>query len=396
MKLLIDSLSSITDWNINSPSTIEAISVKQFIAGLNDSSLFIKFDSSDSVKVAYKTISPIDVTEYETLVFSIWSQEFKANGRRYTKSDQFNYKLKINDNDEFYLRIFDSFSDISIGIESITSINRIEITALHDETDYLIISEMVVEKEEMEYDILSSIKETIEYFLNNEFGNGILLGNTSVYAGDNSIPLPNFKWLDNYSVVKIDDTINNELHQLSDNDEENFSLNDNLDGKLILNDFSNAPVYLTFPVTLYPSERDIKLPGISLWGMDPDPILRGAKLDTELDTFSVNNDNFKSRKEGEIYNYIVLIDIEARQYELLYRLAKIIRKFISKESLWINGRRHDVWFQSQPTEFFPTQGIDIIPKIQYKIEVEFKESINERETLPKTITQNLDIVIGGQ
>lgn len=397
MKLVIDHLIDITDWTVNAPSTIEEISVRQMIAGLNDKSLLIKFDSADTVRTAVKTFStPIDVTDYETLVFSIWSQKYKSTADAYRKAGDFAYKIKLNATQEFYIPIWQTFSDIQIGIEEVTSIDRIEITPIHAETDYIIISEMIAEKEELPYDILIAIQETIDYYMNLEVSDGINVGTISGTAGDITITLDSPPYLDKYTVVKIVEGVNSEIHQIDENDGETWRFNSNYDGKTLVNTYTNATVYLQYPTYINPVEREIMLPGIAIWGFEPEPFLRGAKLDTNYDTFSVDQDNFKVRTEGELYRLSVKIDLESRQYELIDTMAKVVRKILAGEILWVNGRFHDIWFDNPPVEQRPISGIEVIPKVQYSLTIEVRENINDRITLPKVVTTNLDVIIGGQ
>lgn len=390
MKLVIDHLTSITDWVVNSPSTIETITEKQYIAGLNSSSLMITFDENDVVRTATKTFTtPFDVTDYESLVINLKSF-YKGDSKLYIKPADFVYKIDLDGVREFYIPFFDVFTDITIGIEDVTEINQIKITALHVNTDTIIISEMIAEKEELPYDILSETKEAIDYYMQNEIGDGLLLGTLSTTTGDSLITISNPDYLDRYGVIKIDDTVNNETHQVEDNNSSEFKLNDNFDGNTIINSFTNASCYLQFPSYINPGQYEVRLPGISIWGIDPEPILRGGKLDTERESFLVAGGS-KERVEGQLYKYTVLIDCESRNQELIDIMALAIRKFIAGESLWINGRRHNIYFTGPPTELKPTGGIDYFPKIQYSFDVEVKENINNRIDVPETTT--IDITV---
>ena len=144
-----------------------------------------------------------------------------------------------------------------------------------------------------------------------------------------------------------------------------------------------------------PDENEIQLPGVAIWGIDPEPILRTGKLDKKIEGFSVNNDNFSERTEGQILLYSILIDCEARQSGLIDIMTRIVRKALALEILWVNGRMHEVGFAGNPTETRPPLGVDIIPKIQYSMNIEVVENINDRVVLPKTTTTNLTVDING-
>lgn len=386
MKLQIDSLSSITDWTISSPSTITQNGFSQFVAGLNTNSIMIKFDSAGG-RVATKIFgTPFDVTNYESLVFSIWSLD-KGFNKQYLKPADFAYKIQIDATHEYYIPVWNTFSDITIGIEDVTSITQIKITALYADTDYIVISEMVAEHEGIPYDILYAFKETLDYMVTQYYPYGVNIGTINATTGDTSITFstrPNY--LNRYGVILIRDGVNSETHQVNDNDAETFQLNDNYDGNTILNDFTGATVYLQFPVYINPKQDDIRLPGMAVWGIEPIPIFRGGKLDILRDSFLVSDSSSKERTEGQILRYPVLIDCESRSDELIDIMTRFIRFLAAKEYLWINGRKHHVVFTGPPTELRPTQGIDIISKVQYSVDVEVKENINSRQAVPATTT----------
>jgi len=386
VKLQIDSLISTTDWVITAPSTISENEFSRYIAGLNTKSLLIKFDSTGG-RVATKTLAtPIDVSLYETLVFSIWSQT-KGSDQNYLKPADFAYKIQLDATHEYYIPVWSTFSHITIGIEDVTSITQIKITPLHTDTDYIIISEMVAEHEEIPYDILEAFQDTIDYMVEQTYGNGINIGTIDASLDDTSITFttrPNY--LNRYGVVYITDGVNSETHQVSDNDAETFQLNYNYDGNAILHDYTGATVYLQLPTYINPRQDDIRLPGMAIWGIEPTPITRGSKLDILRDSFLVSDSSSKERQEGQILRYKILIDCESRSDELIDIMTKFLRFLAAGEILWINGRKHDIDFTGPPTELMPTQGIDIISKVQYSIDVEVKENINSRVAVPATTT----------
>lgn len=391
MKLRIDKLDSITGWSINSPSTLSENEHKQYIAGYDNSkSVVLNFSENDTVRVASKTFTAVDVTDYNTLILSVWSTG-KSN-HLYRKSSDFSYKIKINATKEYYLQAYSTFTNVNVGIEEVTQIDRIEITALHSDSDSLVISEMVVETEEVGIDVLKAVKEQIEHELNQAYGNGLNIGTGSGVVDQTFLTIPNYpKHIDRYSVIKIDDNTNSEIHQIDDNNAEIYNLNDNYDGKALLNSYTNANIYLQFPVYINPGQLAVRLPGIAIWGLDPDPVLRGSKLDILTDTYRVTEDDFKERLDGQILEYTVLLDIEARGAEVREMMARVIRKWIAKEILWINGRYHEIYFESKPTEIRGLEGVDIIPKIQYTLRVEVREDLYSRDIIPKTTDINIDV-----
>lgn len=397
MKLRIESFTELTDWVINSPSVIALNEFEDCIAGIdNTTSLIARFDTSDTVRTLTKTFTAVDVTDYDTLTFSIWSE--KKGKQQYGRNiaTDFNYKIQINATDEYYLPVYTSFTEVNINIEDVTSIDRIIITALHSDTDNMIFSEMVAEVEEMPIDLLEEIKDHIEYYLTRNVGKGVLLGTVSASVGDSTINTGDYDYLDRYSVILIDDGANSETHQIAEvNDNTSkANLSDNFDGKTITSAHTDANLYLIFPVYINPDERTVNLPGIAVWGITPEPILRTGKLDRFIESYKTDG-TMTERKEGQVWRYLILLDCEARSSHLISLMSKAIRDFGSNNFVWINGRKHELDFAGTPTESPPVQGIDIIPKLQYQLSVEVIEQRSPSETLVKTDTINTNINIGG-
>ncbi len=383
-------MTSAAGWVVNSPSTIETQTYPNFISGLNSSSLQIMFDSADTVKTATKTFSAVDVTDQKTLILSIWSRNMWRQD--YNKQDDFVYKIKLNATSEFFLPVYKTFTHIEIGIEDLTSIDRIVITALHSETDYIIISEMVTEKEIIPLDILEELELDIEKRVNNKYVDGILVGTLSTgTTGDTTIifdSIPDF--VDSYAVVKLKDGSGEEIVHLGDRSANTFNLMpyEGIDGAL-QNDYTTASIYLQFPVFLNPNEIDIRLPGIALWGISGTAILRVGKLDIRLDTFTTTD--IQQRPDLQIYDYPVQIDCQARNYELIDKMARVVRELLGGEKLYINGRKHRIRFDGPAVEQRPEVGFDIIPKLQYNILIEVSENIAERKSVNLLSAVSVDV-----
>ncbi len=389
MRIDIDSLSSVTGWTVNAPSTIAAVAEPGFIAGLNDTSLLLRFDKLDGVKTAVKTFTAIDVSQAETLTLSIWSQSKKES--IYRTAADFAYKLKVNATQEFYLPIWETFTDVNIAIEDVTSIDRLEITALHGDTDYIVISECVAEKEELPLDILNALKTTLETFFTRAFTNGVLLGAVTTTAGDETLGL-DFSYAEQYAVVFIDDGANSETHQLDDGAAGTYRLKDGFDGLAIQNSHAAANAYIKFPVMINPDQREIRLPGVAIWNMTPAAVLQSAKLDRKVEGWRADEDTFQEAPEGQHYQYDVLIDCEAWHMSLIDDMSREVRRLCAGEVLWVNGRKHDVFFTGPPTEIRPPTGVDIIPKVQYSMNIQAVERIENRRTLVKTLTTNISAI----
>lgn len=385
MKISIDHLADITGWIINAPSTISTVNYPGMVAGLNSSSLQIHFDKDDSVRVATKTLTPIDVTLYDTLVLSVWSAAKKSYA--YNKPSDFAYKLMINNTAEYYIPTYYTMTDISIGIEGIDEISKIQITPLHSDDDWLYISEMVAEKQEFPYDVIQNVKEAIDYAIAKDYPKGRLIGSITAASGDDYITVTS-PYIEQTSVIYIDDGVNSETHQIDTGRDNKYTFKRTYDGPDLLHSYTDANVYMLYPVYYGVSENGIRLPGIAVWGFQPDPVLRGGKMETIYDTHSIDG-TVKARTEGQIYNWPVQIDIESKSYEMIAEMSEYVRRVIAGEIVWINGRKHDIVWDGPGIETRPVLAVDTIGKVQYNATIEIIEDINERVIQPITTTVNV-------
>lgn len=396
MQRRIEAFDSLTGWSINSPSTVFLNTFPSLVATLrNTVSLAATFDRADTVRTLTKTFAPVDVSDYQFFVFHMWSENKGKQEYLRSVEAEFDYKIRLNDTAEYFIPLKTTFTDININIEDITTIDRIEITALHSNTDTIVLSEGVVEFEQMPEDLLDEVQFHLEYYLNRNLGNGVLLGTINTTAGDTTIDTSGYPHLDRFAVFLITDGTNSERHQIAEvNDVSNVAtLTDNFDGTSITNTFSGAQIYVTFPVYINPDETVVRLPGISLWGITPESVLRTGKLDRFIEAYKTNGEVVE-RIEGHIWFYTILMNSESRSAGLLSSMTKAIRDFIANELIWVNGRKHELYFETIPTENRPQSGVDIIPSVQYQASVEVIELINPADTLARTTTINTEINIG--
>ena len=390
MKLQLDPADTLTGWSISSPSSLSLNDFPDKIAGLNENSILAYFAATDTTKVLTKSYTSVDLTNYETLILSLASKNF---GKNNYDDVEFNYRIKINDTDEYYLPIKETFTDINISLEGVSALDRIEITADHEGEDYIWISEIILEKENVVLDMMNSVKEHIEFELEEVIGDGVLLGTVSGSALDTSIERPDAAYIEQYMVFLIDDGNNSEVHQIDDIDHVgNITFMSTFDGKTLKNTYANAEMRLQFPVVINPDERDIKIPGIVVWGFVPTPIYRTGKLDTFTDAYKVDG-NFIQRKEGQLMTIPIQIDCEARQASLLDIAARAVRFWLENKTVWVNGRFHEVDWSEPAIETQPQTGIDIIPKVQYNLNIETQEIFSDRELVAPAGEATIDVTI---
>ncbi len=403
MKLIVDSLTATTGWSGASGGSVFGLNeIPEYIAGLNDKSIIFKFDGTSGGNVS-KTFN-VNVTDYTDLVFHLWSRDKKRMGMDYKLSSDFAYKIELDTGVEYYVPTFSGFADVTIDISGITEITTIKITSLHADEDYLILSEMLAVYDEMPLDILIGIKEHLEYDVNNFYAKiiggvaskGFKIGTVSGTAGDTSIQLEgNMPFIERYMVVHIDGGGNSETHQIGQSDEVDFKFNSMYDGAALLNTYAGAALYVTFPVNYNLKEKEIILPGISVWSMSVEEIFRGNKEDEVRDSFSTA-ETVQSRITPANFDYAIRIQAEARHEELLAYLSNIVRVFVAKKFTWVTGRKIDIRQLSPATYVEPTEGQNQIPKWTYIMGVEIKEELFDKTTLVRTVTNTRTFNIQGR
>jgi len=396
LKLTVEDFTTSTGWVASDATKVSVKALNElpdYIAGYNTKSLVFEFKNDALNEYIEKdlSVSPFDVTNYNELVFHVWSREHQNTGVGLVKASDFKYKLDIYSSEGFLIGLSDHFQDITFDISEINTINKIRITALSNTGDFILFSEMLAVKDELPLDIFQGTKEAIENVIDNNYATQYPIGTVTASAGDTDIDITgNRNWIDKYAVITITDGVNSETHQIAENTEINFKFNSMYNGNSMLKNYTAANVYLKIPVGFGRSAKEIFLPGIAIWGMTPEPILRGSKLDKIYDTYK-SDFSATERRDAQIQNHTILVDCEARetQTEILADMSQLVRNFIAKEGLWINGKKFYIKHLGSPTFLEGLTKYNQINKIQWEFSVEVKEEIYSRTTIPAITTQNL-------
>jgi hypothetical protein len=363
--------------------------LSQFIAGANNTKS-VQFKFAASGDYIEKTGLSIDVSNYDYVVLSCYSN--------FNKNTTGVYKISFNDSFSFDLHLLPYLESIYLRLDDITTIEKIKITYYGTTIDYLICSHCLAVKDELPLDIFLSVKNLIDKELTIRYNKGFLLGTVNAEAGDEEIALnqivyTNLSYIDRYAVIKIDDGVNSEQHLLMENNENFFTFGKLLDGEAILNNYTNANVYLVIPIRYGTKQKEYNTPSIAITGFDPEPILRGGKVEQVKTTGEANKTNYV-RLDDQIYKYVIQVTcIDRIESDNMSFMSQLIRDVIAREQLWINGQSFDIYFNTKPDFIELTETDNPITGLVYSLELEIKEEIWLNEKQPTTTSQKLTVTI---
>ena len=401
MKAVIDNLSSATGWTNGGTGTITAAvnQVPNYIAGLgNTASLIIHVPGGNLGNSIAKPVT-FDLTNYSEVTLHVWSRNFANYGGNYVSAADFAYKIEFGDGKVYYLPTFSGFQDVTLFIRGTGAITTVKITAVHNSEDYLIISYLVASADEIPVDLFQGIKEQLAAEMLLKYGSyrggvtnkGILLGTLTAAAGASSFyDVNSFALLERYAVIFVDDGANSETHQIKGTDGQDFSFSGLYDGETFLHAHTGATFYLICPVEYGSAEREIILPGVAIWGMDADELLRTNKIEESRDTFT-DGSTVQSRLTPVTFQYIIILDCEARTNALIGLMSIACRSLIGKQEFWCNGKKLNIFYEGGGQYIEPAEGFNEIPKIQYKCRVEVKEDIYDRLEQGATVSETLTV-----
>ena len=396
MNTVIDNLDTATDWTGTGTVAVHGLNEhKDFIAGGNLKSLVLSFPSGNSGNYATKDLAtPIDVLDYNDLVFSIWSRS-KGNSIYETEGD-FLYTLDLGDGKQFDIPVWETFSQVSVDISDIDTIERIRIIANHNDADYILISYMIAVTDDIPADIFSAFKAGLESARAEIFPyGGPLVATVSADMGDTEITFEgNRYYLAEDAVVYITDGVNTETHQLKEGEGDTFTMSELYDGAEILNDYTDADVYLQYPVEFGPYEKEAIFPGVGIWGFVPTPMHHVPHRDANIKGYS--GGKFQFRLGGLSESWRIVIDAQAKDPDNIADMTRFIRKYLSRCVAWINGRDFDFEWMDPPADETPDDAMNIIPHLSYIVDIEIVEDVESDEERTAAVTQNLTVNIEEQ
>jgi len=369
-----------------------------YIAGADNikSTLFEFLENGDYVE---KTGLNIDVTNYNYIICHFYSSRNHYAGARKMDSADFVYSVEFNDIElPYYFPVYNSLAPVVFQIPEMTAVTKIKINYLGNKTDRLFCSHCLAVQDELPLDIFVSTKDLIEKEIASIFNDGVLLGTVTTAPGDTEVSLSNINWqnlkhIDRYAVIKIDDTINSEIHTLANNDERYFKFEKDNDGERIINNFVDANIYLIVPVRYGVKQVEYNTPSISITGFNPESVLRGSKAEQIITTGQGNTSAYTRQNDQIQQHRIQVYCVDRKESNIMAIMSQIIRNVIAREILWINGWKFDIYYDGRPEFIEWAESDNPITGLMYTIILEVKEEIWQNQKLPETLTKNLSVQI---
>lgn len=382
---------TIDAFNVNSGWTTSGIQNAQ-IMGLNQIPEFIANEYTESTTIRFSGVSghwvnksvavPVSCVGYDYGIIHIAC----VRGEYLLTRNLFDFAtFSITFNDTMTPILMESkqmLLPFCFSLQDISTIDYIKIKCIKDTVEtYFIVSSFVITKDDVPLNIYESVKSQLDTLTALNVGVGLLVGELTGLAGEKQAEITGNKYyLDKYACFRIDDGVNHETHAIEENDEVRFRMNRSVyDGESLLHDYSEADVYLTFPVMIEPNDWDIKLPALSIYGDMPEEGLNNTKIEDIYDTYTEDG-SAKKRRSDQIYNWKIRISGEARHLKLLEIMSKITRDFIARNYLWVNNRKFYITFDETPQLIRASESYNEIPRIEYVFRIEIQEEIWARGT----------------
>ena len=365
-ELLINALDSLTGWTADSGLTVELQYFDEYIANYHGAAIAIRIPSGSSGKTATLTLpASVDVSAFQELVINIASLRLES-GQVERDSDAL-YAVSVATAQDFSIPTYKQLTDTSIPIDGYTAVTKLKIVVNHNKADYLILSDFRAVKESLPADILTAVKTGIEKE-RTRIGINRVMGTVTAKAGDEVVTIEtDWSFLERNMVLLF----NGETHQVDNIRDNQVSFFSTYDGNALLNDATNATVYITSPVEVGYYNRDVTLPGTVVWYASPTPATRNSRA--EIRNECVGPLGTYQKRDGMIQTWKVQLEIVARSPELQADAARAARAFLGTSTAWVNGRK--VWFEwSEPAiDNEPVEDYDIVPRASYTFDVEVRE-----------------------
>jgi hypothetical protein len=235
------------------------------------------------------------------------------------------------------------------------------ITEIYITTAYAIVSDLRTWREDLPADILDNLIDELQPLIPR-----IPCGELAAEAGTRYATLvAEADFLAENAVIAF----NGEIHEIRNIHEHTLEFFSTFDGETIQHDFSGGfALVLIVRKGFY--NQELALSGVTLWydALRPNAITAGFAERH----FHIGDACFAER-EGKNYTWDITLEIGSRSPEILQRIAAVIRAYLAKNSVWINGLKTIFTFKESAVNDEPSEDYDILPQAIYKIAIDIEE-----------------------
>lgn len=385
MKVELDSLDSAAGWTLTGSVSASVNGHPEFVADALAGSLLVHFPVGSKGMGISKALD-VDASGCSEVTLSVWSRNF--GGTLGLDPAGHRYSVAFEATKAYCLPLPFGFDSVDFGIDGWTKATKLEVLALTDDEDWMVLSACYAVREDLPLDLFSAVKAGLEAKVLEVAGKGIPAGKVTCAAGADSVTLSEYGYIDRYCTLLIDDGANSEVHRVNRYDRPSLWFGAAGDGVRTKYAHAAADVYLALPVEFGTEETEAVVPGISVYGM------ASADAQTDQDTFTVIDTlnllgGAAARRVQWLQEYDVFVDCEARHSYVLALLARAARRWMAGSVLWVNGRKLELMCSESGDYVEPDSAVDAIPKLQYRMKVSVREERADREYLPATALRTL-------
>jgi hypothetical protein len=196
-----------------------------------------------------------------------------------------------------------------------------------------------------------------------------------IKAGDKMFKPEDTMFLARYSCIEIKDDDNTEAHQIITDNNNKYTFSSLFDGRVFKNNFDKFECDLLFPVRFGVWEKEIILPSFTLWEFAFTQTHRNAELLPDVYQRNIEDKIIGSLTQGAVNAYKILVDVESHSYELIEHMTFSVKRMLADNCIWVNNQKCFIQLMSDPVEITPNEDLSIIPKVQYNINVSFRENV---------------------
>lgn len=357
MNQVIDACENYTGWTV-SDGALVTLTENEFTSSvyLGSKSLQVNFETNSSEEYIEKNFGTISTTNFTDLSLNYMQAYGPIPNKLSTYSD-FTLTLSIGTGTgesfaatrTWYLPVTGgrNFSTEYLGLEGITSFETIRITYKKDVKQMFFFDNIILCSDEVIVDTLVKLKGILEGIVTYSLG----ALSSAASAGDSTISISDYSFLDRHTLLKISEGSTVEYHQLDSKPVPGtpITFSGEWDGQTIINNFTTAAtVELYVPCQI--SSKDIKFvaPGIIISGF----VANNTTPNVGYSFNSYRSDNLVRVQRNYYETEIdILFQVLCSSPELMAKINQTIYDFFVDEKLVeVNNKLFDLVYNSSDLE----------------------------------------------